>query len=360
MSDVPELVRLLPPLGEGWDGGAEVVCPTRLILECAATLCQMDLQPGSTLEKPPSQPSPKGGKEEFRLGVMGHSMTMVVSKYQAKSAFHAIVISVRSYQYNSVRRESGGRAINPRSHAIAGLQSPVLRNNEPCRPIIPSGARCASLRFAACGFAPARLFHWQRHTVHGRRLAHGRTGRVVLPGGAGANRRVFADVPAGVAGRCAGRHHRPPAPDLRRAAGAGGRMRAAGSAGAGRPGRAGVNAFSGVRVRLLHCGADAGLELVRDRPGSPGRMDAGITAVGIAYKRGPRQKKQCRGSPPGFAAAACATAKRFLWASAPPPTPSPAFTAAKTSANASFGCNRHTDAGQQIVSKRLRFSVDLT
>ena len=85
-----------------------------------------------------------------------------------------------------------------------------------------------------------------------------------------------------------------------------------------------------------------------------------ITAVGIAYKRGPRQKKQCRGSPPGFAAAACATAKRFLWASAPPPTPSPAFTAAKTSANASFGCNRHTDAGQQIVSKRLRFSVDLT
>ena len=31
MSDVPELVWLLPPLGEGWDGGAEDVRPTRLI-----------------------------------------------------------------------------------------------------------------------------------------------------------------------------------------------------------------------------------------------------------------------------------------------------------------------------------------
>ena len=119
------------------------------------------------------------------------------------------------------------------------------------------------------------FFCGQRHADHGRCVAHGGVDGLVVPGGVGTDGRVFAHVFAGPACRCTGRHHRPAQADIGRADGTGGRLCTAHAAGAGRLGRSGVGAVSGVCVWLLHGGADACMELIRHRPGSARRVAPG-------------------------------------------------------------------------------------
>ena len=57
------------------------------------------------------------------------------------------------------------------------------------------------------------VLHRQRDAGHGGLVADGRAHRLVVPRRAGADGGVPADVPALAAGRRAGRHHRPAAPD---------------------------------------------------------------------------------------------------------------------------------------------------
>ena len=105
-----------------------------------------------------------------------------------------------------------------------------------------------------------------------------------LPRGAGADGRVPADVPAGAAGRRAGRHHRPAAPDPRGAAGAGRCRRAARGAAArpAGPGRRRCCCFvfvAGCCTALLSPAWNSTVADAVPRDELP----QAITAIGIAY-----------------------------------------------------------------------------
>ena len=119
------------------------------------------------------------------------------------------------------------------------------------------------------------LLHRQRDAGHGRGLADGRSDRLVVPGRAGADGGVPADVPAGAARRRDGRHHRPPPPD----AGGAGRADAAGGADGGAvPHRLGGRhdaAAADLPGRLLHGDAEPELELGHRRRGAARRAAAG-------------------------------------------------------------------------------------
>ena len=58
-------VFLLPPLGEGWDGGAEIALDTPVDSSLALAI-SAGFQPWVNPAQAPIPPSPKGGKEQNR------------------------------------------------------------------------------------------------------------------------------------------------------------------------------------------------------------------------------------------------------------------------------------------------------
>jgi hypothetical protein len=91
----------------------------------------------------------------------------------------------------------GGRLDRP---DVSRLQPRTVDTRHLAPPAVP----CAAGRWHG-------VLRRQRHAGHGRSLADGGTDGFFIPGRAGADGGLPADVPAGAAGWRAGRHHRPPA-----------------------------------------------------------------------------------------------------------------------------------------------------
>ena len=158
-----------------------------------------------------------------------------------------------------------------------------MRDDE--RPATPTGhlVRAAPPGLSRAVASGSIYFIGNAHADHGRGLADGRADRLVLPGRAGADGGVPADVPAGAAGRRAGRHHRPAPPDPGRAGGAGGHRRAAGGAAARRLGGPATLLFfifvAGCCTAMLSPAWNSTIvdSVPRDE------LPQAITAIGIAY-----------------------------------------------------------------------------